>query len=378
MRWLLLLVIACAPSGCDIVFHIDPIGEGSDQTIDAIGPKADGIEPVCSLVGQYGPGGLGLLSYCVRSDSLQTMMLGGGFDTTANAKCDYVVAGTGSGAPTVCVVSAHVIDVTSVLAVTGDKPLVLAALGTINIAAEIDLTGGGGASAAACKLEGEGGAGGMATAGGGGGGGGGGWQTHGGAGGNGSGINQGHMGITSGLPREIRGGCPGGTGGQGGQGGPGKGANGGGAIYIAARDVVHVTAMGAINASGLGGRGGALPNGGGGGGGSGGMIAFDSPLITFDFLDAPGAKIFANGGGGGAGGNAVAGTSSSNPATGGIGGSPTGGDGSLAQGVGADGGTSSGSGGGGGGGGQGYIVVYTTGVIELSPTHVSPAMVAGI
>src|ERR1700712_4342148 len=136
------LLVVFALSGCDIVFHIDKIpGGGSGDLLDASEPKADTPGPACSLVGDYGPNHAGFVSYCVRTESDATLDLGGPFDTTANPKCDYV-ATTGAETARVCVVSAHVISVTGTLVVSGDKPLVIAALDTITITGSIDITAG--------------------------------------------------------------------------------------------------------------------------------------------------------------------------------------------------------------------------------------------
>ena len=161
------------------MFHIDPITAGSNQVIDAQRPNAEGIDPVCSLVGNYGMGSAGLIGYCVHTD-LGPRELGGTFDTTVNAdvrrrgeRRRRHGAGVSRGAKTIAV--------TSKLAVTGDKPLVLAALDTITVAAEIDLTGSAGREPQLCaRTTGNGNTGSINSsggAGGGGGGGGGSWQS---------------------------------------------------------------------------------------------------------------------------------------------------------------------------------------------------------
>lgn len=371
MRRGLLVLIVCAASGCDVVFHIDEIPAGGGSAVGDAAP--DGVPPVCSLVGLYGAGGAGFVSYCVRTDS-SPLLLAGTIDTTANQKCDYVPS-KGADADVACVISAKTIDVES-LVVTGDKPLVLAALDTITVTGTIDLTGGGGANPPACATSGEGGKGGPSTAGGGGGGGGGGWGTLGGKGGMGKAGTQAPAGAAAAIPIDIRGGCPGGAGGSGMTGAPGKGGAGGGAIYLTAGTAIHVAATGAIDASGGGGTGGAATDGGGGGGGTGGLIAFDSPVVTFDFLQAAGAKLFANGGGGGGGGG-MPGKVSVDPASAGAGGLPNGGNGGVGSGSGVAGATDTVGGGGGGGGGQGFIVVFTLGPLSGDASHVSPPLIAG-
>ena len=172
----LLLVIAL--SGCDIVFRIDAIPTGDARTSGDPDAQLDGPPPVCTLVGHHGAANAGFIQYCVHTDK-QPLDLKGPFDTTANAMCDYVRS-NGADANSVCVVSAKTISVTTKLVVTGDKPLVLAALDTITVTALIDLTGGGGADPDACMTSGTGGTGASRASGGGGGVGGGGWSSLGG------------------------------------------------------------------------------------------------------------------------------------------------------------------------------------------------------
>ena len=371
----LLLVIALG--GCDIVFHIDAIPAGDARNSgDPIDGQLDGPPPVCTLVGHHGAANAGFIQYCVHTDK-QPLDLKGPFDTTANPMCDYVTT-NGADANPVCVVSARTISVTTKLVVTGDKPLVLAALDTITITAMIDLTGGGGANPGSCTTAGIGGTGASTSTGGGGGGGGGGWATLGGKGGVGKPGTQASGGAAVGLPVDIRGGCPGGPGGSGPTGTPGQGGHGGGAIYLAAHTAIHVSTTGAIDASGTGGAGGNAMDGGGGGGGAGGLIAFDSPVVTFDFDQAPGAKLWANGGGGGGGGGAVGsnGHLSTDPTLAGMGGSPNGGNGAVGTNNGNPGIANTVSGGGGGGGGQGFIVMFTTSPLVLD-SNISPPLVPG-
>ncbi|HET9989562.1 MAG TPA: hypothetical protein VFQ65_13615 [Kofleriaceae bacterium] len=375
--WRVLLPVF-ALSGCDVVFHIDAIQEGSGGGIPDAPIPTDGVA-ACSLVGKYGAGSAGLMRYCVHTDSTP-LELGGAFDTTANQMCDYS-ASAGADMNPVCVVSARTIAVTTGLVVTGDKPLVLAALDTITIAAAVDLTGGPGEDPSACTLAGAGDGGASnssGSAGGGGGGGGGGWQTKGGKGGLGKVGTAALGGGTTPTVVDIRGGCRGGTGGAGSTGFGGNGGTGGGAIYLTARTAIHISSAGSINASGRGGQGGAVSDGGAGGGGSGGLIAFDSPTVTFDTIDAPGAMVFANGGGGGAGGNAVGGAISMTAGIGATGGIPNGGTGAMANGPGGIGGAGSTNGGGGGGGGQGFIVVFSPmNQVVSDPSHISPPMIIG-
>ena len=153
------------------------------------------------------------------------------------------------------------------------------------------------------------------------------------------------------------------------------GGHGGGAIYLAAHTAIHVSTTGAIDASGRGGAGGNVSDGGGGGGGAGGLIAFDSPVVTFDFDQAPGAKLWANGGGGG-GGAGTNGLLSMSPTLAGMGGSPNGGNGAVGTNNGNSGSANTVSGGGGGGGGQGCIVVFTVAPLA-SNSNISPPLIAG-
>ena len=236
-----------------------------------------------------------------------------------------------------CVIGATELSV-SALRVTGSRPLVLVATGSITVDNMLDVasrrTGntvelGAAASSPTC-IPGQ-----PAAHGGGGAGG-----TFGGRGGNGGvgTLNSAESGLVVSLTA-FRGGC------TGGDGAANSGGPSGGAVYLIAR--TRITVVGTINASGAGG-------GPGGGGGSGGMIGLEAPTVSVT------GSVFANGGGGGEG-NGTQGanpTSATSPAPGGSGG--TGGDGGAGSAgttkTGARGGDSA-TGGGGGGGGAGFIVV---------------------
>jgi hypothetical protein len=276
-------------------------------------------------------------------------MLPGSIDTSNAAMCSSTVV---SG-PTACVIAADSIMIAGVTKVTGNKPLILVAVGAITItnSGVLDVSSHSGASAIvgpganACANPGN--AGGAAGGGGG---------SFGGRGGNGAGDNNGNSGGTSAAPigpTTITGGCAGGSGG-----GAIAGGSGGGAVALIA---TSISIGGTINASGAGGAGSGAGNKGGGGGGSGGMIALDATT-----LGGTGAVMANGAGGGGAGGGASPGNeaavanATSRP-TGGAGSSGAdGGDGGAGTNVdGTNGNTASGGNfGGGGGGGAGVIRFY--------------------
>ena len=286
--------------------------------------------------------GAGLVRPCLAEPPASPRTLATAFDTDS-ADC-IVEQGW-------CVVAATELSV-SALRVTGSRPLVLVATGSITIDGVVDVasrrtaTGfelGAAASSSACvpgqtPSEGGGGPGG----------------SFGGRGGNGGAgtLNPAESAFATSVTT-FRGGCAG----LDGDGAPGSGGPSGGAIYMLARTQIRI--VGSINASGAG-------AGPGGGGGSGGMIGLEAPSVSIT------GAVFANGGGGGEGGGAP-GANPSNATTPAVGGS---------GGPGGDGGTGSASttrigaagenaavGGGGGGGGAGVIVVIPTQVTggTLSP-----------
>jgi hypothetical protein len=126
-----------------------------------------------------------------------------------------------------------------------------------------------------------------------GGGGGGGFGSAGAAGGTGTdgAAMAGRAGAAAAMPT-FRGGC---AGGDGGNTLHGAGGDGGGAVMIAARELV--TLNGVVTAGGAGGGGARGGRGGGGGGGSGGYVGLSAPSVVL----GPTAILAANGGGGGGG-----------------------------------------------------------------------------
>jgi hypothetical protein len=276
-------------------------------------------------------------------------------------------------APPWCVIAATDLTLDAgTIAVTGSKPLVLVATGTLTVNGMLDAAshrmpaqaGPGHDPAAMCD------AGTPPT--GNGGGAGGSFGSVGGGGGDGN--NQNNSGGTSGLVEgaAMRGGCLGQDGKAGAPADAGTGGFGGGAVYLIAGTEIIVS--GAINASGASGSTGTNNKGGGGAGGSGGLIGLDSQTVI-----ATGGFIFANGGGGGEGASAGNpgdnGNESINGAPAQGAGSHPGGDGGAgaAQGATVGDGGNSGDGGGGGGGGVGAIRLYqatsiTGGTVSPAPT----------
>jgi hypothetical protein len=176
------------------------------------------------------------------------------------------------------------------------------------------------------------------------------------------------------APQALRGGCRGQDGYMTGA----IGGFGGGGIYLAAGNSISVEAGGAINASGAGGNGGAMPARGGAGAGSGGMIVLDA--MTVSVL----GRVFADGGGGGEGsgnnndgnyGYESDGTSRAQGGNGNAVGGSDGGPGSYGMMVnGGDGGNDGADSGGGGGGGAGLIWIHAQGGTRSGP--ISPTAIA--
>jgi len=182
--------------------------------------------------------------------------------------------------------------------VTGSRPLILLATGSLTLSGVVDAashrggTTGPGAELGPCSTTIK-----NPTVGASGDGGGGWGGSFGAAGNNGGNGGLGGGGGTAApaiATTTLRGGCPGakGAGTIGGAGG-----RGGGAVLLIAKQTLTID--GAVNASGAAGEGGKT-GGGGGGGGSGGMIALDAATVN-----VPG-QSFANGGGGGEGANLAA------------------------------------------------------------------------
>lgn len=256
--------------------------------------------------------------------------------------------------------------------------------GTIDVSAWVDTSGAtpvwnaGPGGETACT--GGTGSSGTSSTGGAGGGAGGGFGGSGGSGGPGDGIGGVGGSGTEGTPAlaPLRGGCAGGPGGDGDNNNRGAGGRGGGAIQIAARDMIEIA--GEIRASGGGGGGGAGSDCGGGGGGAGGGILLESTTVTVT------GTLCANGGGGGGGASDGGGFNPGGPGElgacadapamaggGGGGGGSAGGEGGFST-TAAKTGNGGSEGGGGGGGGVGRIHVRASGAPALSGTITPPAM----
>jgi len=268
-----------------------------------------------------------------------------------------------------CVIWATTVTGSTTTTVTGTRPLVIAATGTINITGTLDVaskrvagTIGPGIPSNGCEAPLSQPQGGVHGAGGGPGGT---FMTKGGNGGSGD-NNQNAGGVAAAaqsMPTYLRAGC------SGTRGGPSFGMNagnpgyGGGAVYIASSTSITLGNNSEINASGQGATNGTPDNVGGSGGGSGGMIRLYAPAMT-----VTGATLLANGGGGAEGntdvgngqpGNDPNSNSPSQPAAGGAGlaNGGNGGAGFAGMTAAVDGVNGSGTdaAGGGGGGGGGYI-----------------------
>ncbi|HEU0030537.1 MAG TPA: hypothetical protein VFQ53_07890 [Kofleriaceae bacterium] len=312
-------------------------------------------------------------------------------NTNDDPRCQDLSQGTG---PTACLVYVSSVSVGAgaTLQAIGDRPLVIASVGSIAVFGTIDASSyrngptGAGANFSTCApktlaADDPGGGGGAA---------GGSFRGQGGDGGTGDSDDSlppnqgtGTPGTAAdpiGPPEFARGGCPGARGGNegtaGGDGRGGSGGSGGGALWLFANDVISVN--GIVRATGAGGNGG-QKQAGGGGGGSGGYIKLVASSINV------GGVISANGGGGGEGGC----TCNSLPLTGDFGGNGNasnvqadggssfampGGDGGRASAntlLDGSNGQSSAVGGGGGGGGAGFVVLVgnttITGIVTPVP-----------
>jgi hypothetical protein len=306
-----------------------------DTLTDTMGPPSDSNN--CF--------GTGLVTACFAAAPTGAKVLSGDIDTGTSGLCD-----TDPRNDDWCVIAGASISVPGTVHVTGTKPLVLVATGTIDIPGALDssskrATGQVGAASLSCSSV-------VMVPGASSGGAGGSFGTKGGNGGGGAGAATGGTAGDAVSPTTLRGGCRG----QDGNGtNKGAGGGGGGALYLISN--TSITVGGSINASGAGGSAGTTNASGGGGGGAGGFIGLDAPTVS------SAGTIIANGGGGGEGsgsvtpGNPGGDVTGLGPAAGGSAGSATGGDG----GNGATGtldptaGGSSNNGGGGGGGGVGIV-----------------------
>jgi hypothetical protein len=299
--------------------------------------------------------------------------ISGTFDTAnTNSMCASAAPLSGwTGGPDSCFVVATNVTINATT-VTGPRPLVVIASGTITVAGDVDAsshiggTSGPGASTQTCtasvRLP-------VNSTAGAGGGAGGTFRTKGGDGGDGNNASasNGIAAAVEAAPTVLRAGCRGDDGGKGNSGGgnnAGLGGLGGGAIYLAAVGTITINNNVLIHANGAGADAQTTPNfgfqAGGGGGGSGGMIKLFAPTLIVS-----GARLMANGGGGSSGGdNDTAGDDGTDPAlnnvtNSGVGGNTIGDGGSGGNGFGgaaaatngADAGSNNAGGGGGGGGG---------------------------
>jgi len=365
VRLAIVLLLTC---GCRQIFGIDqprladsglPPDDGS---IDA--PDAPDAAPLCFSRPELDFGAC--LSHVPTMSFSVTAPVS--FDTDQNgpAACETTLL---SQSQNMCVIAATDVTVSAAVTVTGSRPLVIFATGTIAIDATVDVashaagsTRGPGENPSVCGTAGQG----MI----GGGGAGGSFTTGGGDGGNGGQVNAvGGPRAAAFTVQTFHGGCRGGLGGNGAAGV----AYGGGALALVAN---QVTIDNAINASGAAGVGAAAGARGGYGGGTGGMILIDAPSVSVGAQ----MQMFAIGGAGGGGSSlSVSGnqgaeaTSYSGSIPGGQGGN-TGGDGGSAYPSPQNGQQAAGqnAGGGGGAGGAGAIVIYTNSSLNSGSLKISP------
>jgi hypothetical protein len=281
-----------ALTGCNKIFNI------SDPVDDVDGGGVDDVSATTDARRCFGTE----LEVCL--DPLPTdpiADLSGTLDTETSPSCLASVAAA-------CVVAATDVTVPSgkTLQVTGSRPLVVIATGTLTIAGTLDASShavpvkaGPGALGATCNAF-------AATPSARGGGAGGSFA---GLGGSGAGAITPTTGNGGEPPAvittiEFRAGCPGQN-----SGGPtanrfGLGGLGGGAVYVMAGTAIDVS--GSVTASGAPGTGGECTDAsaclggsgnahGAGGGGSGGMIILEAPVVSVT------GAVFADGGGGGEG-----------------------------------------------------------------------------
>ncbi|MBL9012745.1 MAG: hypothetical protein JNL83_01125 [Myxococcales bacterium] len=364
---LLSLVLACAGCSSDDAQAIDAGAIDAPVTIDTLPIDAQACFGTLTRV-------------CLPSAPTGTVILAGTLDTATDPRCTVIEDPT---AGFLCVIAGGNLSIEATQ-VTGSRPLVLVASGSITLEDAIDagsrrtpLKLGPGARALPCAAS-QVGLDGSGTAGGGGAGGS--FGSPGGAGGKSAGATP----TLGGTPNPVvtvsslRAGCSGGTGGGGSSTGSGTAGASGGAIALYAGSQIAIPATGAVYASGGGGWG----AGGGGGGGSGGLIVLEAPAIQIL------GKVVANGGGGGGGGEvqpgdpgadgttamhavAALGGGAQPPNTGG-----TGGDGAALA-IEAEGGGApalAGTGGGGGGGG-GTGIIWIKGLVSGDgPMSPAPAL----
>jgi hypothetical protein len=425
MRALLLLSACAAIAGCSAIVSPDttrlhPEGDGSIGQADAggvdapstpidapvevdSGPQCNGTEPYCDagmLV--TCSGGIPAASPCplgcspdgsrcavmipsnveesLWDPSAPSVSLEGAvrFDTgtCASTMARSQVVRQASGVE-VCVLQVRdlVLEDVALLAIEGERPLVVMASGDVEIRGVLDASARLAEPGPGAVRSGDGSFGGHVPAFDDGGGGGGGFCGAGASGGLGgaAGGGRGGMRVDPSMLQPLRGGSAGGNGSGGGfvSSVGGVGGGGGGAIQISAQGRIRVS--GTIGVGGGGGSGGRTEPlvsnvGAGGGGGSGGGILLEAPEVRFE----DSAVLAATGGGGGGGGartmsggpgqdGARRTASASGGASGGTLGAPGGASGAGAS-IDASGGgsnTAGGGNGGGGGGGAGCIAIRT-------------------
>jgi hypothetical protein len=391
--WLELIAVCLAPA-C----RFDPAafeGMAVDAPADCSAWHPQHFEP-CAIPA---PGGGAHLATTASPYTYDTT-LGGGTLTDAHGVAIDITTTTidqAGVATAVWSVAMLAIDPGVELDVIGDKPLIVAAWGSLENDGVIDAgshpgRSGAGADPVACAAQAAGIGTDAAATGGSGGGGGGGFGGAGGDGGLGdagaANVSGGRGGMSVPAPAIVRGGCPGASSGQAGSGSTtpsvrSSGGAGGGAIQLSARGALRIA--GTVTSGGAGGEGAPAGTGdGGGGGGAGGFVGVDATSVTL----AATAVVAANGGGGGGSGPFVDhgdpgedGHPSTTPAAGGPTRVPAQACG-VAGASGAAGATTTGSsplttdgcGGGGGGGGVGYVLVWSTSYDDqnatLSPTAI--------
>lgn len=376
-----LLLVMAAGCGFDHGAALRDGGPTDDATDGSIiDTPPDAFDPLCF--------GRAPFTICMQSMPAGTKSLND-VDTDGPSSCDSGEGTTmmvGANPVAACVIAADTISLGSTLVgVSGDKPLVLLAVTTlrINAGSTLDVTSGRtagngpGANPTDCgpatTLSGS------DSLGGAGGGAGGSFGASGGAGAPGAAGTGGTPIPPASIPVDkLRGGCPGGFGGDGdgaqNGGERAAGSSGGGAVYLLTRGELIVD--GVVDASGAGGNGGNSSKGGGGGGGSGGMILIHAGSIR---VGASGQLVANGGGGGGGAGNGTDGADGSDPSVLNMAaaGGPASGGGSSAGGAGgfkstaAGSATNTGNGGAAGGGSVGVIRVLSGQAIpanNVSPT----------
>jgi hypothetical protein len=280
----------------------DPCGDPpGDAPIDELSPTAVCVGTPTAPLGQV----------CLDPPpALMTINSGRVIDTDDDPGCQHTYNGV-----TVCVIPVETINVGASITASGGLPLVLWSSASMTISGVVDvgsntLAGrkGAGANPSTCAsglpLDGE-----LDTTSSVGSGGAGGSFTNdaitvgGAAGGDAATTGAGGKPTPTQSPLAFHGGCAGGEGGDPSGSGSTSPGNGGGAVYIVAKQGITVTAnMGRISAGGGGGGGGGASSAGGHGGGSGGWIVLDA---TDGSITDTSALIGAFGGGGGGGANST-------------------------------------------------------------------------